>query len=370
MAFVMLALVLFTASIFYPVRWTGSAKTFQQLMDGWSSQARVPGVLLRVNINNETVFSSASGSTQRWGQGRPLRAEDRFHMASIGKLFTAVAALRLCERGLLDLDARVAELLGPEIVKGLVVMDGKDQGAKITVRHLLNHTAGFGNTDDNFGIQLGIMFKPDERRTPLTLIDQARRVPPVGFPGHQQHYSSAGYFLLGLVLEKVSSLPYHEVVRREILVPLNLSSTHESTHEWKRSDEELHHYVGLVELWKVDPSFEYADGGFVTTTDDLARFGQALMSGAVFEQPQTLSIMTNLPITKKPLNPSSQFGLGIGVEKDPQGDKMFYHLGFFGCGLVMVPSTQTVIVYALGQSAADIELFQKQVLELSRPQIR
>ena len=347
-----------------PARWRGTPATLEELVAGWGRHPRIPGVLLRVTRDGEVAFEGASGRTRRWG-GTPLRPSDRFHTASVGKLFTAVTVLRLWEQQQLDLDIPVAALIGRDLVRGLVVVDGVDCVDGITVRRLLNHTSGLGNSDDDPRFQLAILTRPHQRRAPQLLLDRARRIPAVGVPGQVQSYASPGYFLLGLVIEAVTGRAYHEAVRQEVLAPLGLAATDESVHEWAPSARELHHYVGLHDLWKVDPSFEFADGGYVTTLADLTRFGAALSDGSAFAATSTLDEMLRPPVTTEPVDIDDYIGLGVHVARGPRGEQRLYHGGFWGTGLVAVPDEHLVAAYSLGQALAAAETFEAVMLDLA-----
>lgn len=352
-----------------PARWRRTASTLDDLVAGWGGHRRIPGVMLRVTRDGEVSFEGASGRTRRWG-GTPLRPSDRFHTASVGKLFTAVTILRLWEQQRLDLDLPIAAFIDRDLARGTVVINGVDYADGITVRRLLNHTAGLGNSDDDLRFQLAIVTRPYQRRTPQLLLDRARRIPAVGVPGQVQSYASPGYFLLGLVIEAATGRSYHEAVRQEVLTPVGLNDTGESIHEWVRSTREQHHYVGLVDLWKVDPSFEFADGGYVTTLADLTRFGAALSDGSIFASASTMEEMLRPPVTTVPVDTADYIGLGVHVARDPGGHQRLYHLGFWGTGLVVVPDEQLVAAYSLGQALADAETFESVMLDLATQGLR
>lgn len=344
--------------------WDEPAESLADLLDGWARHPLIPGVLLHVTRHGEVAFDGASGFTTLIPR-RALRPTDRFHTASIGKLFTAVAALRLWERGQLDIDVPAAEYVGGSVLSGLVVVDGVDFGSHVTARQLLNHTSGLANTDSSLRFQLPLLLQPRQSRSPELLLRRARHLRPVGRPGQRQNYASPGYVLLGLVLQAVTGRPYHEVIRQEVLSPLDMSATVEANREWVRGPDELHHYAGLYDLWEADPSFEFADGGFVTTGADLTRFGRALMEGTVFAEPTTLQDMRRKPLTTDHVADSDYIGLGLNVADDGHGRRLLYHHGFWGSGLVMRPDADLVLAYSCGQSNAAIDAFQDAALTLA-----
>ena len=357
-----------TAAVQFGIRpqWRGSPTSHNQLIEGWANHPLIPGVILRIVRDDEIIFDGAAGSTTLLPRHQVTPATS-FHIASIGKLFTAVAVMRLWESGILDIDAPVSEFLEPSLLSGQIVVDGFDYSQKITARQLLGHTAGFANTDSSFRFQAAVFLRPQQKRTPEQLVDRAKQLRAIGKPDERQNYASPGYYLLGRLLESITGLSYHQVVRREILSPLGLNSTWESNEEWRRQQGELHHYLGLVDLWRMNPSFEYADGGFVSTTQDLTRFGQAIMDGTVFRNQATLEAMCRIPSTRLRVSEDNYYGLGIQVSIDYQGKRLLSHQGFWGTGLVMRPENQTVMAYAMGQANAVFDDFQKSALYLTTP---
>lgn len=344
-------------------RWRGAATSPSQLIHSWAKHPLIPGVILRTVRDGSVSFADAAGFTTLLPCQR-LTPDTPYHVASIGKLFTAVAALKLWERGLFDLDAPIYEYLDPTLLDGHIVIGGIDYGKQVTARQLLNHTAGFANTDSSLQFQASVFMRPQQRRTPVQLISRARRLKAVGIPGERQNYASPGYYLMGLVLESITGLPYHRVIREEVFAPLNLKSTWESNEEWRRLPNEMHHYLGLVDLWRFHPSFEYADGGFVSTAEDLTIFGQALLDGTLFDRHTTFEEMCRSPFTRVQQPTRDYIGLGIHVSQDQRGKRVLSHQGFWGTGLVMRPEDRMVVAYAMGQANAVFDEFQADALEL------
>ncbi|MEM8553714.1 MAG: serine hydrolase domain-containing protein [Pseudomonadota bacterium] len=310
----------------------------------------VPGVI---------VQRSNDQSTETWTAGRvrcdggPLITEHTpFHTASLGKLFTAAAILQQAERRTLDLDAPVVDYVGLAVLRDLVVIDGIDHRDDITVRHLLSHQSGVPVLDDAPSFQAAVLGSPERIWSPHDLLDAARGLKPTGPPGAQTLYSSTNYHLLGLVLEHATGVAYHCVIRRDVLDPLGLWRTHHSVHEWLRVRDrfppELHHYVGDYDLTQHHPSFEFADGGFVSTAGDMTRFARLLAHGALFQDPSTWQTM---------LGPARQSGLhqGLGpmVEWNDGIARSFFHAGFWGLGLRAAVDGSWATLAALGQSNSD-----------------
>lgn len=352
------------ASLYAEVAWEGPAESPDAVLAGWASLPEVPGVVLRVEGPGGAVYAGAAGTLERGG-GEPVTPDTPFHVASVGKMFTAVTVLRLAERGAIDLDRPVAEVLGDALLAGLVVIDGVDRGARITPRHLLTHRAGLGNTDDDLGFQARLLLRPGRRWTPGELLDRARGLEPAGIPGERSAYASPGYFLLGLLIEKVAGRPYHDVVRAEVFEPLGMERTWESTHEWAGQDAVLHHHAGRFDLARHDPSFEFADGGFVSTAADLTRFGRALLAGEAFDRPETLDVLLSPWPGEEPVGFYQAHG--PTVYRPEAGPTQVFHSGYWGVYLVLLPDDGRVAALTLAQSNASGWTFWEQVRPLLEP---
>ena len=339
----------------------GPADSIARVLQGWAAIDGVPGALLHVEVAGETGVSEAAGWMSNAQQQR-LRPDVHFHIASIGKLFTAATVLRFSERGLLDLDAPVAHWLDEERLSGLVVVDGVDHGGRITARQLLTHRSGLGNTDDHLVFQAWVLLDADRRWSPGELLDVARQTRPAGRPGERTAYASPGYWLLGLLIEAVADRPYHEVVREELIDRLALEDTFEASSEWQGDEETMHHYVGWFDLTDHHPSFEFADGGFVSTAQDLVRFGRAVIDGDLFEREETLDIFLS-PASGEASDSFFQAHGPLVVHEDER-PTVVMHQGFWGTALIIEPAIDRVSVIAMGQSNASTWQLWRQIRDM------
>lgn len=337
----------------------------------WAARPGIPGVLFRLETTAGQVIESTAGRLSRRG-GAPVQRATPFHVASIGKLFTAVAVLRLAEKGVLDLDAPVASYLDPAVLRGLVVIDGLDHGTRITVRQLLTHRAGLGDLDRDWRFQMAILAHPRRVWMPADLLEHARRLTPAGPPGGQQAYASTGYHLLGLVMEAVTDMPYHTVIRQEVLDPLDLHRTFESVHEWPLArsgqPEPLQHYAGQINLGRFHPGFEFGDGGFVSTAEDLTRFGLALIDGRPFRDVETARLFFS-PVPEMQ-GRARAWGHGPMMETVPGRPVVALQNGFWGLHLIIAPEDGWAAITALGQSNADPVAFWRDAWMLVEPKLR
>ena len=175
----------------------------QAVLDENVQNGYTPGVFFAVAKPGYIPWIGVAGNSS---EGVPLTQYDQVRIGSVTKTFTATAFLILMDTGRygLSLDATLADML-PEAA-ALLTNYKTDQ---ITMRMLLNHTSGLYNYVQDCTFQN--FYKNDPTNCPYALTDYlkiANLHPPTHDPGTHWAYSNTGYVLLGMVLEKVTSLPY------------------------------------------------------------------------------------------------------------------------------------------------------------------
>lgn len=243
-------------------------------------------------------------ANREWGV--PNDGDTKFRLASVSKQFTAVAALLLSERGLLDLDAPVKTWL-PDAP---ATWDG------VTMRRLLNHTAGipdFTRFDDY-----------EARKTQAATLDAliARfRDRPLDFqPGEKWAYSNSGYILATAVIEKASGQPYAAFVADNLFAPLGMNDSGYDGHApvlLRRASGYAPTARGVVNADYIDMSIPQGAGGLYSTTRDLLKWEQGLFGGKLL-RPQSLAQLTTPD--------RNSYALGLIVAK-AGGDDIISHSG-------------------------------------------
>jgi len=143
-------------------RWDKEAKQLQELLAAETGEPGVYNAIGRLEIGNEVVFAGAAG-TYSGVDKTPVRADTPFRAASVGKMFTAVAVLRLVEQGKLTLDMPLGGLLPSTLVDRLHVLDGVSRGPELTIRQLLGHTTGLANIDSDTTFNSAVALNPQRR---------------------------------------------------------------------------------------------------------------------------------------------------------------------------------------------------------------
>ena len=178
-----------------------------------AARMKFPGAVLGVIVDGQLAHVSVAG-VQDLDAKRAVDADSVFRIASMTKSFTAVAILSLRDAGKLSLEDPVERYV-PELA---ALPPATSDAPKITIRHLMSHSAGFPEDNPWGDRQLA--------RTDKWL-DTAMRagIPFSTVPGTAYEYSNYGFGILGRVVQTVSGEPYERYVQRTILRPLGMTST-------------------------------------------------------------------------------------------------------------------------------------------------
>ncbi|SET07113.1 D-alanyl-D-alanine carboxypeptidase [Oceanobacillus limi] len=209
-----------------------------------------------------------------------------FFGASIGKMFTAVIVAMLVEKGKISYEDNITQYLDGEIVKDLHVYNGTDYTGEIQVKHLLNHTSGIHDYFEDKPKQGKPMLdhlleEPSHFWTPKETIQWSKENLESHFaPGDGFHYSDTGYHLLGLIIERVTSMAFHRALIEYIFEPLNMQHSyllHYSDPVIKNEFPPADVYIKDTNVISY-PSLgiDYAGGGIVAPAKDLLKFMKAV----------------------------------------------------------------------------------------------
>jgi CubicO group peptidase (beta-lactamase class C family) len=174
-----------------------------RLMDWMVHRDGFAGVV-QVQKGEQTLYARGFGEADRRSHAAD-GLHTRFNLASITKMFTAVAIGQLVDSGKLRLSDTVGQLL-PELA-------ATELGRRVTVHHLLSHTSGIVGARD--AIEKGLEQGRDARTIAQMMAPFVHA--PLSFsPGQQFDYSNAGYVVLGAIIERLSGEDYHAYVQRHI----------------------------------------------------------------------------------------------------------------------------------------------------------
>lgn len=226
-------------------------------------------------------------------------------IASITKTFTATAVLQLVDQGRIGLDDHLSTYVG-----------GVDNGDRITVRQLLDMTAGVYDytADDGFGKRF--YANPARPFGPRQFFAILRRHKPAFAPGAAAMYSDSNYHLLGLILEKVTGRTAERVITDQIITPLGLRHTSFPTVTALPRPFASGYFGGLdgaaplTDATSSNPGAGWTAGGMVSTLGDLHRWARVLATGTLLSKQTQAARLTTVSFH----NPGPvRVGYGLGV---------------------------------------------------------
>jgi len=199
-----------------------------------------------------------------------------FKIASVGKLYNALAVAKLVRSRRLSLDKTLSEYL-PELKNRI---ENADQ---ITLRMMVQHRSGIPNFTDTYMYWAAPKETADEN---LALVLDL----PASFkPGEDYEYSNTNYLLIDRIMSRILGYPTFQYIQEEILTPLNLSNTYGSIDDVNIDDVMSGYYVGY------DSDLKTANvGSILTTAEDLSRFIRALNDGSAFKDKKEQEIYSSI----------------------------------------------------------------------------
>ncbi|HKQ38031.1 MAG TPA: serine hydrolase domain-containing protein [Verrucomicrobiae bacterium] len=227
-------------------------------------QRNVPGLSLAVARDGQIERAKGYGLADV-ELNVPATVRTVYQWASVSKQFTAEAIMLLARDGKLRLDDPIAKHYP----------DAPEAWSKVTIRHLLNHTSGIKSYTSvpNFFGTIRKDYKPDE------LIGLVRDLPLEFEPGDKWNYNNTGYYLLGLVIEKVSGKSYGEFLAERIFKPIGMT-TARVNHQFEIIPDRATGYDNRSNsLWRsefVSPTQPFSAGALVGTVLDLVKWDAAL----------------------------------------------------------------------------------------------
>ena len=364
----------FFLCLIFPVISAKSTEPLRQLMENrLKPYGKNPVHSIQVYISNQDkFFSEAVGYSD--GEKLPARNDNQFKIASITKMFTAVVILQLQEEGCLQTSDKLAQYLDhnhPARVEELHFYKGRSYGNQLTIRQLLEHRSGLADlfTDAQFRFYIKEFLHKDYSWSPETLMNQYYRyhlnkkahfAPDSGY-----YYSDINFFLLGMVIEKITGQTLAQQFRKRILEPLSMQNTFFEYYEPTPPNTYFaHSFLGKMDVTnKLNTSYDWAGGGLVSTTEDLAKFIRGLFAGQLFKKQQTLNQMIAVKMHTSKSGKTSGYGSGIS-QYIFNGDIFFGHAGFWGALVAYCPSKKITFCGNINQAKSpfDTHLFIEQLL--------
>ena len=249
-------------------------KTIQEQVDK-AADYGFDGIIVCLNTKgNKSEFYTSGYKNKE--QKTPTDPNSLFKIASVGKLYTALAITKLVSNERLSLDKTLADYF-PELV-------GRIQNAdKITVRMMVQHRSGIPNYTDTPN------FWTNPPKNSEETLNRILDLPAVFEPNAKYKYSNTNYLLLSNLIEKATGKSKFQYIKENILDPLNLKNTFGSNKDVNLDDVMSGYYVGYKEDLKTENN-----GVMLATAEDLSKFIRALNDGSVFKNKKEKDIYASI----------------------------------------------------------------------------
>jgi CubicO group peptidase (beta-lactamase class C family) len=342
---------------------SGLAELLDGAMLSWMQKAHVEGAALTVVDEKSAIYAQGFGNAVK-SAGRKVTPDTVFHVASVSKVFTAAAVMRLVESGAVRLDDPVSRYL-PEFHPLSRFVGSRE----ITVRDLLCHHSGLPSE-----YLRGYMFGPyppeDFMRRFLELPSLLSDIYVVAPPGSYYLYSDVGCDVLGALVSRIGGEPFEDFMRREILQPLGMSRSGYTIDDGLASDVSRGYHDGK------EVPISYYSGlpstGLLTSAGDLGRFLSMLLAGGMYDGRRVFneSTMREMFMTQNadvPLDMGLEIGLGFDVlhEEDLGGLRVVCKDGWdtpFRSYILMAPEYSLGVAVAANSQEGDPGALAMEVL--------
>jgi serine beta-lactamase-like protein LACTB, mitochondrial len=331
----------------------------------------IPALSIAVMRRDQVLWTEAFGQADIELNVSATPAH-RFRLGSVSKIVTATLAAQLAAKGVVDLDAGIAQYM-PDLPA---------QHHATTLRQLLTHRGGIRHYQDKDDSSTAP--GPIDKRIYLSDADVLAvfiNDPLIAKPGEGPNYSTFGYTLASLVLAAAAKAPFLDLIQREIALPLALPSLSADVPEalvpnrvsgYHPGDSVRKRYPSFVGKFanapQNNPAYKWAGGGLLSTPTDLARFGTAHLAPAAIS---AAALKTLFTMYTQSTERSPPLGLGWRIDADASGRTRWHHAGGQDgarASLVVYPDTGLSIAFAtnvtqtpgdvLGPSAKFADIWQ------------
>ncbi|TJY37076.1 DUF4440 domain-containing protein [Pontimicrobium aquaticum] len=307
-------------------------ESLQEKLDDISKQEGISGITCSVIFDDEHQINIASGYSDI-EKNKKMQPDTRMLAGSVGKLFFNLVILKQIELGKIHFEDKASKYLGETDW-----FNSFPNSSDIKIVHLLNHTSGLPRHVFQPEFLNELKENPLKHRTPIECIKYISNKEAVHPAGRGWSYSDTNFILLGIIVEKVTSKTMYDLIDEAIIKPLDLKNTNPS--DKLKLANLAQGYVGRQNPFQVpkkildengdltlNPSFEWAGGGYVTNTIELAKLIKYIHESDYLSEDIKNKMRT--PVHMRSGQPYySGYGLGSFIW-DKGGDVRYGHSGFF-----------------------------------------
>lgn len=272
-------------------------------------EKKIPGLAISVLKEGEIVLQKGYGYADLESKTPVDPRKTVFRIASVSKPIAATALAHMVDEGLIDLDASFYDYV-PYYPK---------KNWDFTIRQLASHTAGVrGYQGAEYGLN-----KPYTIKESITIFKDDDLLFE---PGTDYLYTSYDWVLISLAMQEVSGIPFERYVQEKVLNPLEMTTTfaeHKEDLEGERSRYYTKKRLGFRDAIPVNNGYKLAGGGYLSTTEDIIKLGQAYLENKVLNKEILRPFLTSETIDGN----KTYYGLGWQVSEDKHGRSYYGHVG-------------------------------------------
>ncbi len=317
----------------------------QAIMDGYTKKG-LSGIAIAI-YSEQGYWAGASGFAKIEDQTKMLPSHLQYSQ-SVAKTYMAVAILKLCEQGKLNLDEKITSYLPKEIAAKITNAD------KITVRMLLNHTSGIAEYNSVASYVSYLLQHPLHQFAATDYVNYIANKPLDFAPASKHSYRNTNYLLLALIADFVTG-NHTKFMYDEIFKPLNLQQTFYHEENFLNNTNLVNSYWdrysnGVLEncsqMQQTNVASLIGDDGIIATPIDYVRFMKALFDGKIISANSLKEMLTFVGTNTK-----NDYGYGLGISKNTYKQQLYYrHSGGgigAGCQLVYFPKQKIYFFVAI-----------------------
>lgn len=309
------AMMRFVAALFALISMSASAQDVSveadRIVSRFVKDSGAPGLSVSVGMRGRLVWSKGYGYADIEQLVPVDPAATKFRVGSVAKPMTALALIKLVTQKRIDIDADVRRY----------VPSFPEKQHAFTVRQLAGHLACIRHYAGDEA------YSRKHYSSVIESLDIFKDAPLICTPGAEWKYSSYGYNLLSAVIEQAAEKPFLDTMAESVFVPLGMTATVPDQLKEivpNRGRYYFRHEGNIYNEPEVDNSYKWASGGFLSTTDDLTRFGLAHTNNQ-HVSPEMLSLLWTEQKTLA--GKGTGYGVGWRIVLDEKGDKWIGHGG-------------------------------------------
>ncbi|HKR56610.1 MAG TPA: serine hydrolase domain-containing protein [Gemmatimonadales bacterium] len=302
-------------------------------------QTGVPSASLAVVRDGKVVYAQAYGDAKVDGHVAATTSM-RYSIGSISKQFCAGAVLLLVQDGKLSLDDPVSKYF-PDLTRA----------SEVTIRELLSHTSGYQDYWPQDYVMPGML----DSITARQIVDRWAKIPLDFDPGTRWQYSNTNFVIAGMIVEKVSGMPFFEFLRTRVLNPLGIESV-KNIDMGRLPDSDPTGYVRYA-LGPARPALKegkgwlFAAGELAMTASDLAKWDIAMMNESLLA-PASYRTMETEVLLKSGVGTGYGLGVDVGMQGGHRAISHGGEVSGFTAQNVVFPDEHAAVVVLTNQDAA------------------